>query len=159
MNAQAQSLDIRQLLNKHVAEVFQTMLSLHAVPQSHSPFPLFGDRVTGSVGLGGDIVTGALYLHMPSRLAQRITGAMLRLSAGEFGEAEINDVLGEITNMLTGHLKSCLCDAGAPCAVSIPSIIRGSSYQVETLPDVRRELLLFHCEADPLAVEVHLKFN
>ena len=70
-----------------------------------------------------------------------------------------NDVLGEITNMLTGHLKSCLCDAGAPCAVSIPSIIRGSSYQVETLPDVRRELLLFHCEADPLAVEVHLKFN
>lgn len=158
MNEKAQSLDVRHLLTQHLAEVFKTMLSLQTVPQPNSAIPQFGERVTGSVGFGGDSVTGAVYLHMSAELARRLAGAMLKLSADKFGETEINDVVGEITNMLTGRLKSCLCNAGAPCAVSTPAIIRGISYGIQPLPGVRRELLLFHCGTSPLAVEVHVRF-
>ena len=61
------------------------------------------------------------------------------------GETEVNDVVGEATNMLTGGLKSWLCDAGAECAVSTPAIIRGTSFAIEAMPDVARELLVFEC--------------
>jgi CheY-specific phosphatase CheX len=159
MNDQAQTLDIRQVLTDHMAQVFKTMLSLQTVPQPNGAIPELGERVTGSIGFGGDRVTGALYLHMPTNLAQRLTRAMLGSSAHEFSKAEINDVVGEITNMLTGRLKSCLSDAGASCAMSTPAIIRGISFEIEPLPQVRRELLLFHCDTSPLAVEVHIKFK
>jgi CheY-specific phosphatase CheX len=159
MNAPAHSLDIRHVLNEHVAEVFKTMLSVHAAPAAGDAIPSFGDHVTGSVGFGGDQVTGAVYLHLSADLAARLAGSMLGLSAEELGEAEVNDVVGEITNMLTGQLKSCLCDAGAPCAVSTPSLIRGTMYEIENLQGVRKELLLFDCEGSAFAVEVHIKFN
>jgi chemotaxis protein CheX len=151
--------DVRRILTDRVADVFNTMLSLPAVPRPAGRIPRFGERVTGSVGFGGDRVTGAVYLHMSAKLAQRLTGAMLKLPARQFGEAEINDAVGEITNMLTGQLKSCLCDAGAQCAVTTPAIIRGISYEIAPLPQVQRELLLFDCGTKPLAVEVHIKFN
>jgi CheY-specific phosphatase CheX len=59
--------------------------------------------------------------------------------------------------MLAGGLKSSFCDSGAPCAVSTPAIIRGSSFQIESLPDVRHEVLLFDCGPNRVVVEVHLK--
>lgn len=159
MNAPAQSLDIRHVLNEHVSEVFKTMLSAQAAPVAGDAIPAFGDHLTGSVGFGGDLVTGAVYLHMSADLANRLAASMLGLAPEELGEAEVNDVVGEITNMLTGQLKSCLCDAGAPCAVSTPSLIRGTMYEIENLQGVRKELLLFNCEGSAFAVEVHIKFN
>ena len=160
MNEQAQSLDVRHLISDHVAEVFKTMLSLPLTVQPPaSAVPHFGERLTGSVGFGGESVTGAVYLHMSSDLAKNLASAMLGLAPEELGDGECNDVVGEITNMLTGQLKSCLCDAGAPCAVSTPTIIRGASYEIEQLPDVRRELLLFESAGSAMAVEVHIKFN
>jgi CheY-specific phosphatase CheX len=158
MNEHAQSLDIRHVLNDHVAEVFKTMLSMKATPLTGGVRPNIEERITGSVGFGGDNVTGALYLHMSVDLAQRAAGVMLGLPAEELGEQEVNDVVGEMTNMLTGHLKSCLCDTGAPCAVSTPAIIRGH-FEIEHMHEVRQELILFDCEGNPVVVEVHIKFN
>jgi len=159
VKARAQALDVRRILTDRVAALFDTMLCLPAVPRPARRIPRFGERVTGSVGFGGERVTGAVYLHMSAELARRLTGALLRLPARQFGEAEVNDAVGELTNILTGQLKSCLCDAGAHCAVTTPAIIRGFSYEIAPLPRVQRELLLFDCCAKPLAVEVHIKFN
>ncbi|HZL43798.1 MAG TPA: chemotaxis protein CheX [Verrucomicrobiae bacterium] len=156
---QAKSLDIRQLLTGHIADVFHTMLSLDAIPQPKGPLPNFGERITGSVGFGGDRVNGAMYVHLSIGLAEELACAMLKSAAPQISDTEINDVVGEITNILTGQFKSSLSDAGAGCAMSTPAIIRGLSYQIEPSPGVRRELLLFHCRAKPMAVEVHIKFN
>jgi CheY-specific phosphatase CheX len=68
-------------------------------------------------------------------------------------------VVGEITNMLTGGLKSWLCDSGAACAVSTPGIIRGNSYAVESPPEVQRLCLGFGCGENRFAVEVHVEFK
>jgi len=68
-------------------------------------------------------------------------------------------VAGELCNMVTGGLKSRLCDTGTPCALSTPSIIRGDSYEILGQPNARREVLWFLCNDEPITVEVHLKFN
>jgi chemotaxis protein CheX len=160
MNAQTCPLDIRHYLNAHLVDVFQTMLSINVTAVSDGQPPKFPERVTGSVGFGGDTVTGGVYLNLSSGLASQIAAAMLGLPPDEaIGEAEVNDVIGECTNMLAGGLKSALCDSGCSCAVSTPAIIRGTSFAIESLPGVRRELLVFDHNSIRFSVEVHIKFN
>jgi chemotaxis protein CheX len=160
MHTPALNFDVRQFLSHHLADVFSTMASLKAVPAPDGAAPHFEERVTGSVGFGGENVTGAVYLHLSAALAGRVTATMLGLPPQEvIGDVEVNDVVGEMTNMLAGGLKSTLCDLGATCAVSTPAIIRGTAFEIEALPDVRRESMVFDCEAERVAVEVHIKFN
>ena len=144
-------------MNRHLVDVFETMLTMKAIPVPGAALPQFEERVTGSVAFAGEQITGAVYLHLGTPFAGRVSGAMLGLPAEELGEAEVNDVVGEATNMLTGGLKSWLCDSGAECAVSTPAIIRGSSFIIETSPDVTRQFLIFDCDRDRIVVEIHVK--
>jgi chemotaxis protein CheX len=156
----APTLDIRHFLNGHLVDVFETMLSMKAKPVPEGPTPEFASRMTGSVGFAGDTVTGAVYLHLSADFANQIAATMLGLPPEEIlGESEVNDVVGECANMLGGGLKSALCDKGHECAVSTPAIIRGTSFVVESLPDVRHELMVFECNGSLFTVEVHIKFN
>ena len=160
MSTQTHSLDIRQFMTKHLVDVFETMLSLPAEALPAAPPPEFAARVTGSVGFGGDTVTGAVYFHLSEKFAVQCTGSMLGLALEEItGENEVNDVVGELTNMLAGGLKSALCDTGHVCAVSTPAIIRGTCYQIEALPDVQREFFTFQSGTNPVLVEVHIKYH
>jgi chemotaxis protein CheX len=156
----ASPLDIHHFLNGHLVDVFDTMLSMKAKPSPQGPPPEFAGRTTGSVGLAGETVTGAVYLHLSSDFANRIAATMLGLPAEEaLGETEVNDVVGECTNMLAGGLKSALCDKGYTCAVSTPAIIRGTSFAIESLPGVRHEQLMFDCDGVRFTVEFHIKFG
>ena len=105
-------------------------------------------------------MTGAVYLHLSTPFANRMAAAMLGLTVEEItNECDTNDVVGEVTNMLTGGLKSWLCDAGAECAVSTPAIIRGRSFEIEHMADVQHEALTFSCGTDKVVVEIHIKLN
>ena len=156
----APTLDIRHFLNGHLVDVFETMLSMKARPATDGPPPEFAGRTTGSVGFGGESVTGAVYLHLSADFANQIAAAMLGVPPQEnLGEHEVNDVIGECTNMLAGGLKSALCDKGRECAVSTPAIIRGTSFVIESLPDVQHEVMVFECDGARFTVEVHIKFS
>ena len=160
MSQTVQISDVREFMTRHLADVFDTMLSMKAVLVPRADVPLFGERVSGSVGFAGDTVTGAVYLHLSAPFANQVAAAMLGLAPEEItGEHEVNDVVGEATNMLTGGLKSWLCDSGADCAVSTPAIIRGTAFTIESPAEVQRELLVFDCGDDRFIVEVHIKFN
>lgn len=151
--------DVAGYMQRHLTDVFDTMLSMSAVFVPAAELPGVHERVTGSVGFAGDDVHGAVYLHLPVEFATQVAAAMLGLPAEELtGETEVNDVVGEVTNMLTGGLKSWLCDAGLPCAVSTPAIIRGA-YVIEPLPEVQREFLVFDCAGTRVVVEVHIKLS
>ena len=156
----ASTLDIRHFLNGHLVDVFETMLSMKAQPAVDATPPEFAGRTTGSVGFGGESVTGAVYFHLSTDFANQIAAAMLGVPPEEsLGEHEVNDVVGECTNMLAGGLKSALCDKGHECAVSTPAIIRGTSFVIESLPDVQHEVMVFECDGARFTVEVHIKFS
>jgi CheY-specific phosphatase CheX len=159
MTPTVQITNVCEFMRRHLVDVFETMLSLKAVDLPQAAVPLHGQRVTGAVGFAGETTNGTVYLHLSAAFANRAAAAMLGLPAEEaLGDNEVNDVIGEATNMLTGGLKSWLCDCGADCAVSTPTIIRGESYSIEAVPEVKREFLIFECEGERLAVEIHIKF-
>jgi CheY-specific phosphatase CheX len=149
--------NIRDFMNRHLVDVFETMLSMKAVPVPGAGVPQFEERVTGCVAFAGDHINGAVYLHLATAFATQVAAAMLGLTPQDLGEAEVNDVVGEATNMLTGGLKSWLCDSGAECAVSTPAIIRGTSFVIEPVPEVEREWLIFDCNHARIVVEIHVK--
>ncbi len=153
--------EIRNYVSGHLEAVFDTMLSLKALHQDGNATKDFpGERVTGMVGMAGEAVTGQVYLHLTAPFSVRATAAMLGLAPTEIsGDAEVNDVIGEVTNMLAGGLKSWLCDAGAACALTTPAVIRGHSFTVTPKPDVQLILINFECEGCKGLVEVHVKFN
>jgi CheY-specific phosphatase CheX len=160
MSQTIQITSVREYLAHHLTDVFSTMLSMKAVLLASTEAPPFNDRVSGSVGFGGETVTGAVYLHLSASLANQLTAGMLSLPPAETpSEADVNDVVGEMTNMLTGGLKSWLCNCGAECAVSTPAIIRGTAFVIESLPDVARDWLVFECGEERFMVEFHIKFN
>jgi CheY-specific phosphatase CheX len=118
-----------------VREVFATMLNLEVESMEHEkddvapPLELSG--VSGGVSFTGKM-TGILYLNMSefiSRLAaDRILGDDPNRPADE-----INDVVGELTNMVTGNLKSKMADRGYNCALSIPTVIRGLKVSIDSV--------------------------
>ncbi len=151
--------DVCEFMTRHLVDVFDTMLAMPAVLVPNTTLPPFCERVTGSVGFAGENVTGAVYLHLSAAFANRVAAAMLGLPPAErITENDVNDVVGEATNMLTGGLKSWLCDAGANCAVSTPAIIRGA-FAVEAMPDVAREFLIFESGTERVVVEIHIKLH
>jgi chemotaxis protein CheX len=151
---------VQEFLVRHLAEVFSTMLSLPALPVTETLPGSALERVSGSVGFVGQTVTGAVYLHVPAPFATGITCAMLGMPVEETpGDADVNDVIGEVTNMLAGGLKSWLCDAGAACALTTPAIIRGSSFHILASEGVSQIQFHFASNANLGLLEIHIKFN
>lgn len=147
-------------MTRHLVDVFDTMLTMKAVLKPGAELPRFDTRVTGSVGFAGENVTGAVYLHLSAPFAIKVAATMLGLAPEEISsEHEVNDVIGEATNIVTGGLKSWLCDAGLECAMTPPAIIRGISFAIEPMPDVERECLVFECHGSFIVVEIHIKLN
>ncbi|MBC8096981.1 MAG: chemotaxis protein CheX [Akkermansiaceae bacterium] len=151
--------NVSEFMKTHLVEVFETMLATKATLVENAPSPHFTGRVSGSVGFAGETVNGAVYLHLSTEFSKRASAAMLGLPVEEItNEAEINDVVGEVANMVAGGLKSWLCDAGASCAMSTPAIIRGTAFAIEPMPNVKHSRQVFDCGGDRVVVEVHVKF-
>jgi chemotaxis protein CheX len=154
------SIDIEPLIHQTLRDVFEKMLSMNIQPAEANPGPDHSDRVVGSVGLAGESVTGTVFLHVSDALARKISAAMLAVHLHEIqGCEQVHDVVSEVTNMLGGRLKSRLCDAGFRCAMTTPSIIRGSAFHIETAPELRPRELFFLCGQEKFRVAVHLKFS
>lgn len=158
MNA---NFDLPQHVNETVINVFDTMVQLPAQLTSEvPPFDPDFERVTGSVGIAGEQLTGAIYLHLPVLLARRAAGAMLGLRGPAPADSPaISDVIGELTNMVGGGIKAALNDAGTDCGMSTPAVIRGRHFAIEIRPDITRSAFSFNCDNQTFSVEVHLKFN
>ena len=146
------------LLNAAVTEVFSTMLNLEMrqLPATECAFD--GEaQIASAVGFTGQ-TAGVVYLYTTARFAGRITRGLLGLSDDDtHSEEMVNDAMGEIANMVVGHFKSRLTDRGLPCVMTIPSIVRGSHFDIEAVSQTVVDRLGFHHADNFVVVEVLLR--
>ena len=97
---------IEALTRLAVLEVFQSMVSLELTPEAPAPLAEEPEgEIVGSVGFIGD-TTGVIYLYAGMRFARLATGRMLGLGESEVdGGDMVNDAIGELSNMVVGHVK------------------------------------------------------
>jgi chemotaxis protein CheX len=107
------------------------------------------------VGMAGSY-TGMLSIHCPSKLAMRITSNMLGLDVEEVGE-DVSDALGEIANMLGGHVKQVLSKGGLDLNLSIPTVISGETYTIRSTDNDDCVVIPFHHDEEKFLVGLTLR--
>jgi chemotaxis protein CheX len=146
---------ILEMINRYVPEVLQTMAGMTALPgsgQSSAPQPTILTGISGSIGLSGK-VHGVVYTAFSEDLAKISAEKILGCAASD---QDVSDVVAELTNMITGNLKSQLCDLGHNCSLSIPSVVRGDEISVsaKTASISVRNSFTFEGCPDPLILQV-----
>jgi chemotaxis protein CheX len=108
------------------------MLQLEAIADEvddASPPPVCITGVSGQVSFTGKM-KGSLYQNFSEKLARSCASRIL--GTDKLADMEINDVIGELTNMVTGNLKSKMADKGFNCTLSIPTVIRGDKISIDS---------------------------
>lgn len=157
---------IRDFITRAVTNVFKTMIGREPRVAAETdalmgkPLPV-SDRpqIVGTVGFIGEC-NGLIYLHLDLAFARMCTGLLLGMNDAELnegGDEVINDAIGELTNMTVGSFKNGLCDAGHPCKLTIPSILRGTHFSIEPISSVVRHTYYFACGEHRLVAEILIK--
>lgn len=163
---------IREFIAGSVGNVFKVMLSMDALAVDlpvddaalegvGKPVRIPHDRIVGSIGFNGE-VTGSVFLHFELPFASACTCHLLGMTESELAEAGsecLNDAVAEITNMTAGGFKNALCDRGFPCMLTLPSVLRGSSFYVAPVSSAARHVSHFDCGGHRVTAEIFIKSN
>lgn len=163
---------VRDYITRAIGDVFKTMLNRSATlieaPATETPaWPPMPDtsgeaprpQIVGTVGFLGD-ANGLIYFYLDVAFARLVTCHLLGMTEAELDEAGdevINDAVGELTNMTVGSFKNGLCDAGYPCKLTIPSILRGSSFCIEPISSAQRHIFRFDCAGHRVVTDILMK--
>lgn len=130
-------------------EVFGVMvgMGLTRVPaQAEREFP----EHTAMVGLAG-ILCGVMMVRCSSRTAAVIASKMLGIAPEEAAN-ESRDALGEICNMVAGAFKNQVLNLQQNCLLSVPTVISGADYELQSLTSGNRIRCDFLLEQDRISV-------
>ena len=149
---------IEESILEAVPKVFQSMVSMDLTIE---PAAILVDdprgEIIGSVGFTGK-ATGVVYLYAGMSFARKVTCSMLGLTESDLDEGDmVSDALGELSNMVTGHVKTRLCDAGWTCTLTIPSVVRGQQLSVKGASHSMSKMFGFRCGEDFFLAQLLLK--
>lgn len=106
-------------------EVFETMIFMDIEETSDPDHHIGGDNTLGLITFKGDI-EGCLTICCDETCAKTIAANMLGIEPDEqISNHDIDDAIGEVTNMVMGSVKARLQDKFSNLNVSIPTVVRG----------------------------------
>jgi flagellar motor switch protein FliN len=149
---------IRVCVTDTLTETFDTMLSMQLTPVDDLEDPgLNENRMVGAVNFAGEVV-GTVSLQISRPYSKIMTAAMLGMSLEEeMDEETIRDVVGELTNILTGNLKTEFVDAGLSCIISTPHITTGSDFKIDPLNIAPPLKFYFRHDSNDVFIELVVK--
>lgn len=111
--------------------VLSTMAQTEAIPQK--PFVKKGEQpigdVTGTIGMVSKQIKGSMAISFTASAILLIASRMLGETFSEVNET-IADMVGEITNMVTGGAKSLLAEKGYSFNMALPTTIVGKDHTI-----------------------------
>ena len=139
---------VREMIAGITKGVFSTMVMLDVVEEAPLDAPVlsFHETVTSMVGLAGSH-SGILAIHCPKKLALLVTSNMLGMEVTEIDD-DVNDAMGEIANMVGGDVKHIFSPKGGDLNLSIPTVIYGSDYALESMSSAESLVMPFVCGED-----------
>lgn len=139
-----------------VQRTFQTMLGAELKMPLAAMMSFEGEHILCEITFTGK-ATGAAALRLTTPTALQIASRVLGMPATDLDEpATIDDVIGELSNMVVGNFKSNLCDAGLNCKLSSPAIMRTSDFKLRSVPGSLAERIGFHAPDLELFVDLNV---
>lgn len=125
-------------------DVWETMFGVQLEPATAAE--LTGPSLTGMVHIDG-AWRGAVTLRCPTTLAADLTQRVF----GESTDAEVRDLVGELTNQLGGNIKALLPEG---CTLSLPAVAFGSDYELSVVDATVVATVALTCEGAPLLLSL-----
>lgn len=167
--------EIEGMVADAIIKVFDTMLSISVTHKDTvcytsspgeerrpaEPIPLDSNEpvIASAVGFIGT-VNGVLYLYFSDSVATKIACSFLGMDRAELeeeGPETVSDTLGELANVSVGTFKNKMCDKGYNCRLTIPSILRGQHFTIESTSSVLRKVYRFQYDDSIFAVDLLMK--
>lgn len=113
------NIECEEEISQFVTDIWSTFLNLKVstTDQDFKPNGK-GNTLAGCVQITGEW-QGSVTLYAPKEIGRRIAAIMYSLDEKKVEDQQIQDVIGEITNVLAGNIKSIL---PAPCSISLPCV-------------------------------------
>lgn len=134
-------------------EVFSMMAGMNLTNFAEQPAEPQGDR-TAMVGLAGALC-GMITIRCSSGAAGKLAGQMLGGDAAN-DPAMTGDAMGELCNMVAGNFKSKITGLADHCMLSVPTVISGEHYVVQTVSPNQGFQLALSLEGDPVWFGLHI---
>jgi CheY-specific phosphatase CheX len=150
-------LTMGDLVKRALLKTFQTMLGikLEAVNPSEADFDA-DLHVLSEVEFTGKAV-GKIYLHLDRRSTGIIVSSLLGLDAAEPAtRQQIDDAVGEMTNIVGGNFLSNLSDAGLSSKISLPKISYTANYQARAVGGELSERLAFRSSEISVLLDINI---
>ncbi len=135
-----------------IDEIWMTTLGLatHRIEPEQASLPANAETFDGIINItGGWQATVAL--QIPKPLAARVAGVMFHLNGTAPTTEDMQDAIGELTNMLGGNIKALLA---GDCHLSLPAVVEGRGYTVRVPSSHIAERFAFECEGQPAVVNL-----
>lgn len=139
-------------LTPHTQEVWRSMLGLELTVADDAPLvPAPGQQHwSGCIALSGDF-RGAVTVSCLEPMAKQAAASMFGMDPAEATDAEVQDAIGELANMVGGQTKMIL---GGTCTLGLPVVIEGQMFAA-TVPHSHSVMKLhFHCDGHPVEVAI-----
>ncbi|NRA59352.1 MAG: chemotaxis protein CheX [Psychrobium sp.] len=98
--------------------------------------------VSGLIGMVGPSTKGSLSISFDESLALQIMQRMLGENPGVINE-EVTDMVGEITNMVTGGAKNLLGSKGYEFDMATPIVVSGKNHTISHKTDGTKIMIPF----------------
>ena len=111
-----------------IDEIWLTTLGLatHPVRAGDATTVQNEPTLDGIINITGDC-QATVALQLPRPLAARIAAIMFHMENATPSLEDMQDAVGELTNMLGGNIKALL---GGDCHLSLPAVVEGRAYTV-----------------------------
>ena len=109
--------------------------------------------VSGLIGMVGPQTRGSFSITFDKGLALEIMRRMLG-EAPETINEEVTDMVGEITNMVTGGAKRMLAEKGYDFNMASPVVVSGPSHTISHETDSTKLLMPFESEYGRATIEI-----
>lgn len=150
-------MEISDKIIESAKEIFSSMVMMEISVCGESKtesVPLI-ESISGVIGLAGTH-KGVLAIHIPNKVAMAITSSFLGMDVDEIN-ADVEDAVGELANMLGGNVKSILSENGRDINLSLPSTITGQQYDFQPTKEAERVIIPFRCDAGEFSIDLQLE--
>ncbi|TAK26887.1 MAG: chemotaxis protein CheX [Chloroflexota bacterium] len=111
-----------------------------------------GGEILAMVGIAGRL-SGVLSVHCTRGAGVTVAAGMLGMEPEEVDEdSDVLDAMGELANIIAGNVKTELGAEGEPLSLSVPTVVTGRDFQVETLSSGVRVDLAVTASGHPLRI-------
>jgi chemotaxis protein CheX len=124
-------------------------LAIEPIPSLGQAAPRAG-FLTGCIEISGSW-EGSVTIDCGPSLARKAAAIMFGIDAGQTSYDQVQDALGELTNILGGQVKALLPE---PCRLSLPAVTREADNAFRGIYDKVLTCLDFACLDAPVRVTI-----